>query len=113
MSKSLMRRPKNKKKDGSWSEVREGMRIDWDVAKPLLEWLERFKGWPVRALAVPWVVAFVPTNLLFLVSTALFACVRIDGDLSRAPPGASDPQSGGRSGSGSARRSGSGSGSGR
>ena len=31
MSKSLMRRPKNKKKDGSWSEVREGMRIEWDV----------------------------------------------------------------------------------
>ena len=26
-----MRRPKNKKKDGSWSEIREGMRIDWDV----------------------------------------------------------------------------------
>jgi hypothetical protein len=31
MAKTLMRRPKNKKKDGSWSEVREGMRIDWDV----------------------------------------------------------------------------------
>ena len=31
MAKTLMRRPKNKKKDGSWSEIREGMRIDWDV----------------------------------------------------------------------------------
>ncbi|MBT6310668.1 MAG: hypothetical protein HOJ20_12590, partial [Rhodospirillaceae bacterium] len=31
MSKATVRRPKVKAKDGSWSEVRDGMRIDWDL----------------------------------------------------------------------------------
>jgi predicted acyl esterase len=31
MSKVTVRRPKKKAKDGSWSEVRDGMRIDWDL----------------------------------------------------------------------------------
>jgi hypothetical protein len=31
MAKPSVRKPKNKNKDGSWTEVRDGMRIDWDV----------------------------------------------------------------------------------
>ena len=30
-----IRRPKKKSKDGSWTEVRDGMRIDWDLPIPL------------------------------------------------------------------------------
>jgi len=31
MVKSVVRKPKNKAKDGSWTEVRDRMRIDWDL----------------------------------------------------------------------------------
>ena len=31
MGKALLRRPKKKKVNGSWSDTREGMRIEWDV----------------------------------------------------------------------------------
>ena len=30
MAKATIRKPKNKAKDGSWSEIRDGMKIDWD-----------------------------------------------------------------------------------
>ena len=31
MPKTSVRKPKNKAKDGSWTEIRDGMRIDWDL----------------------------------------------------------------------------------
>ena len=31
MTKATVRRPGKKAKDGSWTEVRDGMRIDWDL----------------------------------------------------------------------------------
>ena len=31
MGKSLLRRPRNRNENGSWSDTREGMCIEWDV----------------------------------------------------------------------------------
>ena len=47
-----VRRPKKKAKDGSWTELRDGMRIDWDLPITLPDGSQRQFENPVSVMDV-------------------------------------------------------------